>query len=315
MATLKPRAAQALAAWAWAAVGLTPLGWFYGSMAIAYSHLGDVTDRNMMFGGVVLFAAIPTTAFILAIYAARAGHRSGKIAVMVSGLLLLATLVVLTLVYWWVGLPVTGVVAVLVLAWVLSRKIAAVVSGLLLLATLLVSAWLYGGWINVAVIAVTAVAAGLGFAWVRSRNKPPPGSGGARREVGPPAAGTPPGERIRPGAGRRDVHHLDPRGEHRAECLNERAAPRGALRACGITPTSSARTVCSGMPDASSAARCALIPAVSHRRLRFAASTRDQYLFTHHPVADHISAVSSRREPARDYLPGCGSSGLVAGGC
>jgi len=219
MATLKPRAAQTLAAWAWAAVGLTPLGWFYGFMAIAYSHLGDVTDRNMMFGGVVLFAAAPTIAFILAIYAARARHRSGKIAVGVSGLLLLAIL--------------------------------------------LVSAWLYGGWINVAVIAVTAVAAGLGFAWVRSRNKPPPGPDGARREVGPPAAGTPPGERVRPGAGRRDVHHLDSRGEHQAECLNERAAPRRALRACGITPTSRARTVCSGMPDASSAARCALIPAVS----------------------------------------------------
>ena len=73
-----------------------------------------------MFGGVVLFAVAPTIAFILAVYAARAGHRSGKIAVTVSGLLLLATLVVLTLVYWWVGLPVTGVVAVLVLAWVLS---------------------------------------------------------------------------------------------------------------------------------------------------------------------------------------------------
>ena len=253
MATLKPRAAQTLAAWAWAAVGLTPLGWFYGFMAIAYSHLGDVTDRNMMFGGVVLFAAAPTTAFILAIYAARAGHRSGKIAVVVSGLLLLATLVVLTLVYWWVGLPVTGVVAVLVLAWVLSRKIAVVVSGLLLLATLLVSAWLYGGRINVAVIAVTAVAAGVGFAWVRSRNKPPPGPDGAQREVGPPAAGTPPGERVRPGAARRDVHHLDPRGEHRAECLNEMAAPRRAHRACGIT----SRTA---------------------------------------------------RGPARDYLPGCGSS-------
>jgi uncharacterized protein (TIGR03382 family) len=45
--------------------------------------------------------------------------------VLVSGLLLLATLVVLTLVYWWTGLPVTAVVAVLVLAWVLFRRIAA----------------------------------------------------------------------------------------------------------------------------------------------------------------------------------------------
>ena len=75
MTASKPRAAQTLAAWAWAAVGLTPVGWFYGVMAIAYSHLGDVTDRNMMFGGVVLFAVAPTIAFILAVYAARAGHR------------------------------------------------------------------------------------------------------------------------------------------------------------------------------------------------------------------------------------------------
>jgi membrane-associated HD superfamily phosphohydrolase len=140
-------------------------------MAIAYSHLGDVTDRDMMFGGVVLFAVAPTIAFILAVYAARAGHRSGKIAVIASGLLLLATLVVLTVVYWWVGLPVTGVVAVLVLAWVLSRRIAVVLSGLLLLAILLVSAWLSGGWINVAVIAVIAVVSVPVFAWLRSHFK------------------------------------------------------------------------------------------------------------------------------------------------
>ena len=171
MTTSKPRAAQTLAAWAWAAVGLTPLGWFYGFMAIGYSHLGDVTDKDMMFGGVVLFAISPTIAFILAVYAARAGHRSGKIAVMVSGLLLLATLVVLMLVYWRVGLAVAGAVAVLVPAWVLFRRIAGVVSGLLLLAGLLVSAWLSGGWVNVAVIAVMAVVAVPVFAWARSRIK------------------------------------------------------------------------------------------------------------------------------------------------
>jgi hypothetical protein len=168
MTTSKPWAAQTLAAWTWAAVGLTPFGCFFGLMAIGYSHLGDVTDTDMMFGGVALFAAAPTIAFILAVYAARAGHRSGKIAVMVSGLLLLATLVVLTLVYWRVGLPVTGVVAVLALVWVLFSRIAVVVSGLLLLAVLLVSAWLSGGWINAAVIAVTAVVAVPVFAWARS---------------------------------------------------------------------------------------------------------------------------------------------------
>ena len=77
----------------------------------------------------------------------------------------------------WVGQAVAmaAVVAVLVLAWVLSRKIAVVVSGLLLLALLVFSAWHSGGWINVAVIAVMAVAVVLGFVWVRSRGKPPPG--------------------------------------------------------------------------------------------------------------------------------------------
>ena len=53
MTTLKPRPdpAQTLAALAWAAVALTPVGWFYGFLAFAYSHLGDVTDVGMMTGG------------------------------------------------------------------------------------------------------------------------------------------------------------------------------------------------------------------------------------------------------------------------
>ena len=140
-----------------------------------------------MLGGVVLFAAAPASAFILAIYAARAGHRSGKIAVIISGLLLLATLGFLTWAYWWAGLPVTGVVAVLVLAWVLSRRIAVVVSGLLLLALFLFSAWKTGGWINVTGIAVLAVVAVLVFAWARSRIKPPPGPDGTQREERSPA--------------------------------------------------------------------------------------------------------------------------------
>jgi len=63
---------------------------------------------------------------------------------------------------------------------VLSRRIAVLVSGLLLLALLAFSAWQSGGWINVAVIAVMAVAAVLGFVWVRSRGKPPPGPDSGR---------------------------------------------------------------------------------------------------------------------------------------
>jgi hypothetical protein len=70
--------------------------------------------------GVVLFVTAPTSAFILGVHAVRAGHRSGKIAVMVSGLLLLATLAVLAWGIGWIGPAVTAVVAVLVLACVRS---------------------------------------------------------------------------------------------------------------------------------------------------------------------------------------------------
>jgi hypothetical protein len=188
MTGLKPQPGRAdvLAALAWAAVALTPVGWFYGALSVAYSHLGDVTDVSMMTGGIVLFAAAPTSAFILAVYTARAGHRSGKVAVVVSGLLLLATIVA-TLLFngeaWpaspgWFGVAVAAVIVMLVLAWVRSRRIAMVVSGLLLLATLAFSAWHSGGWVNVAVIAVMALVAVLGFAWVRSRNKPPRATAG-----------------------------------------------------------------------------------------------------------------------------------------
>jgi len=195
MAALKPRPdlAQTLAAGAWAAVALTPAGWFFGVLAVAYSHLGDVTDAGMMTGGVVLFVTAPTSAFILAVYAARAGHRSGKIAVIVSGLLLLATIAVMLLYGRWLGLAVAAVVAVLVVAWVCSPRIAVVVSGLVLLGILAFSAWQSGGWISVAVIAALAVVVVLVLAWVRSRSEPPPGPGGARREEGSPAAAAPPG--------------------------------------------------------------------------------------------------------------------------
>jgi len=172
-------------------VALTPAGWFCGVLAIAYSHLGDVTDVGMMTGGVALFVAAPTSAVILAVYAVRAGHRSGKVAVVVSGLLLLATIVVMLLYGGWSGLAVVAVIAVLILAWVLSRRIAVAVSGLVLLAVLAFSGWQAGGWINVTVIAVTAVVAVLVFTWARSRSKPPPGPGGAQREEGSPAAASP----------------------------------------------------------------------------------------------------------------------------
>ena len=197
MTALKPRPdpAQTLAALAWAAVVLTPVGWFYGFLAFGYSHLGDVTDVGMMTGGIALFAAAPTSAFILAVYAARAGHRSGKVAVVVSGLLLLATIVV-TVVFAlmngeWIGQAVAmaAVAAVLVLAWVLSRRIAVVVPGCCSWPCWLSPRGSSGGWVNVAVVAVMAVVVVLGFAWVRRRGKPPPGPDSALpgRSDGPAA--------------------------------------------------------------------------------------------------------------------------------
>ena len=195
MTILKPEPAHAgnLAAGAWAAVALTPFGWFFGVLAVAYSHLGDAVDVSQLIAGHLLFVTAPTSAFVLAVCAARAGHRSGKIAVVVSGLLLLATIAATLLYGEWIGLAVAAAVAVLVLAWVRSGRIAVVVTGLLLPATLLFSAWETGGWINLAVIAVMAVVAMLVFAWARSRSKPPPRSDGAQHQEGSPADPAPPG--------------------------------------------------------------------------------------------------------------------------
>jgi hypothetical protein len=58
---------------------------------------------------------------VLAVWAARAGYRSGRIAVAVSGFLLVVTLF-LTLLLGRIGLVVTAVAAVLVLAGVRSRN-------------------------------------------------------------------------------------------------------------------------------------------------------------------------------------------------
>lgn len=112
-----------LALGAWIAVALTPAGWVLG-IVLAFlageggaKVIGAVTVGLV---GVLLFVAAPATAVVLAVRAARAGHRSGKIAEMVSGLLLLATLF-LTLLLGWIGMVVTAVLAVLVFAWARPR--------------------------------------------------------------------------------------------------------------------------------------------------------------------------------------------------
>ena len=79
----------------------------------------------MMTGGVVLFAVVHTSAFILAIYAARAGHRSWQDrhgGVRVAGPGHAYPTFVFTLMNGeWIGLAV-AMVAVLGFAWVLSRR-------------------------------------------------------------------------------------------------------------------------------------------------------------------------------------------------
>ena len=119
-----PAHAGALARWAWIAVALTPAGWVLGIVLALLSGeggakgIGPVTVGLL---GILLFAAAPATSVVLAVQAARTGHRSGRIAEMVSGSLLVATLF-LTLLLGWIGLVVTTVVTALVLAWARPRN-------------------------------------------------------------------------------------------------------------------------------------------------------------------------------------------------
>jgi hypothetical protein len=117
----RPRAGR-LAVWAWIAVALTPVGWALGIVLAFLSGEGEaegVGPVALGMLGVLLFVAAPAIAVILAVRAARAGPRSGRPAVVVSGLLLLATLV-LTLLLGRIGLVVV-VAVVALLGFVESR--------------------------------------------------------------------------------------------------------------------------------------------------------------------------------------------------
>ncbi len=120
----RPAPADTLARRAWTAVALTPVGWAAGIVLAFLSGEGEakgVGPVTVGLLGILLFVAAPATAVVLAVKAARAGHRSGRITVVVSGSLLVATLF-LTLLLGWIGLVVTAVVAVLVLAWARPRN-------------------------------------------------------------------------------------------------------------------------------------------------------------------------------------------------
>jgi hypothetical protein len=102
-----------LALWAWIAVALAPVGCGVGIVRAFLSGegqaegIGPVTVGVL---GVLLFVAGPTAAVSLAVQAAQAGHRSGKVAVVVSGLVLLAA----------VGLaPMLGTIALVLVVAVL----------------------------------------------------------------------------------------------------------------------------------------------------------------------------------------------------
>ncbi len=125
MTTLKraPAHSGTLARWAWVAVALTPAGWVTGIVLAFLSgagEAGDIGPVTLGILGILLFVAAPATAVVLAVQAARAGHRSGSIAEMVSGSLLLATLFV-TLLLGRIGLIAVAMVAVLVMAWARPR--------------------------------------------------------------------------------------------------------------------------------------------------------------------------------------------------
>ncbi len=121
-----PQAGSRSAQRAWVAVALTPVGWFLAAIAgfaWAEAPAGGVATWSLGTLPYALLGVIaPTAAVILAIRAARAGERSGKIAVAVSALLLLGTLVVLGLDFtlgWIIALVM--VVAALAVFWWRSR--------------------------------------------------------------------------------------------------------------------------------------------------------------------------------------------------
>ena len=125
MSVLKHRSAPAdtLARWAWIAMALTPVGWVIG-MVLAFLTGEGWGAGPVIVGllGIFLFAAAPATAVVLAVKAARAGHRSGRIAVAVSGSLLAVAALCLPLLFGLIGLVVTAVVAVLVFVWARPRN-------------------------------------------------------------------------------------------------------------------------------------------------------------------------------------------------
>lgn len=123
------RNANLLAVWTWTAVAAVPAAWALGIFLVLASGEGDARGAGTValgLLGVAVFAAMPASAVVLAVRLRRAGHPSGRAALVTSGgllaLTLVATMLVGTLatitvliviaplaVYLWRSRPPTGV--------------------------------------------------------------------------------------------------------------------------------------------------------------------------------------------------------------
>lgn len=93
--------ARGLAAWTWIAVAAVPVAWALGIFLALLSGAGGAGGAGPVavgLLGIAVFAAGPAAAVALALRLRRTGHRSGEAALVVSGSLLVLTLLVAMLV-------------------------------------------------------------------------------------------------------------------------------------------------------------------------------------------------------------------------
>jgi hypothetical protein len=98
-------AAPGSALWAWVSVALVPVGFLLALLAAVVFDASGQEGGSIGAGALALMAlGVPALAVLLSVRAARAGHASGRAAVVVSVVLLVGMLVLLPLVV--VSVPV-----------------------------------------------------------------------------------------------------------------------------------------------------------------------------------------------------------------
>ncbi len=122
----RPASADRLARRAWITIALIPAAWLLGVIAYLAGTGGTLTigllSLDPVTWAILLAVAVPVVAVVLAVQAARAGHRSGRRAVLVSGTLLLVTLALALLLVPLIGLTAVAVITVLVIVWARTRS-------------------------------------------------------------------------------------------------------------------------------------------------------------------------------------------------